>query len=338
MNSSSDSLINPADNLTLWISVAIGGFLAIGFQIILNLLRNRHSSNFLSAYRVIFLGPPGSGKTSAIISLLDYMINSDISGYLRLRGPDTIANVERGAIELRQGLFPSPTPEASTNIYRLDYFPPISIMSRISEFIVPIPKAFRIEIADFAGELTDDFVDSEGAMKDTALPSVFGEDAPSNYLKWVAESDRCLLFVDMERYLREGAEFSELLTAKYIALWQRYLDLHSTQIGRKAGTPVVIVHTKCDLGYNADGEIVRIHDNVERLERTTATDFRRLYHFMEENSRELHLVFTSVVEFNSAGNRTGMRALADAVLPKLSHRRREGKAGSSRRTVERISA
>ena len=154
------------------------------------------------------------------------------------------------------------------------------------------------------------------------IPSAFGDDASLNYLKWVAESDRCLLFVDMEKYITGGKDFASALTTKYIAFWQRYLDLHSTRMRPHAGTPVVIVHSKCDIFAERTNDLHEANDTraIEiSAEEQSHTDFAKLYRFMSANSRDVRLVFLSVISTTNAGTRMGVDALADAVLPDTSN-------------------
>lgn len=310
-----------------WLYTVVPFALAIALQTLATLLRNRFASDNLASFRVTLLGPPGAGKTSAVIAVLDYMINSRMSGYLRLRGSSTIDNVEEGVLLLNQGLFPARTVETSTNVYRLDYFPPLPLLTKIVASLIPVPKAYRVEIADFAGELTDSFVEPHRDLKLSNIPANFSEDASSNYLKWVAESDRCLLFIDMERYVSEGSAFADALTTKYVAFWQRYLDLHATRMRPQAGTPVIIVHSKCDV-------ITRNNDSshsptdvfqARMLAREEASgDFDRLYKFMRLNSRDVQIVFISVTLKSGGGTRMGVDELASAVLP--NRRRTFGRA------------
>lgn len=244
------------------------------------------------------------------------MTNSRLSGYLRLRGESTIEIVEKGMLLLSRGAFPARTTESSTNVYRLDYFPPQSIIKRIASTIAPIPKAYRVEIADFAGELTDEFAESSAPPTLNEIPSTFGEDSSSNYLKWVAESDRCLLFIDMEKYLDQGNDFASILTTKYIAFWQKYLDLHSTSMRPRSGTPVVIVHSKCDaIHHNSDPALFHLGQELLRIEEMALKDFRKLYNFLEANSRHVERVYISVLATSDAGIRFGVDDLATAVLP-----------------------
>lgn len=306
------------DPINISITAVALSFVAL-VQIGLFFIRGKMSGNTPASYRVTLLGPPGSGKTSAAIAVLDYMINSDMSGYLRLRGSATIEGVERGAIMLGKGVFPDRTLETSTNVYRLDYFPPKRFVQRALSYVLPIPKSYRVEIADFAGELTDEFSSSTDPFRREAVPSSFGEDAAMNYLKWVSESDRCLLFVDMERFVNEGLEYANALTINYIAFWQRYLDLHMAKLEPRAGTPVVIVHSKCDVfrpttppnSISAYEEMERILSSREMM----ASAFYRLYHYMRENSKSVEIVEISVVLGQGDTSRQGIDILSRSVLP-----------------------
>lgn len=291
----------------------------IGMTVIQSLfliLVRRISPQGPASYRVTFLGPPGSGKTSAAIAIIDYLINSDVSGHLRLRGEATIDAVHQGVKFLNQGIYPPRTLETSTNIYRIDYSPPQSAANKLASIALPISKTFRVEIADFAGELTEDFSERSGLMRSNSIQQSFGDDASSNYLKWVSESDRCLIFIDMQKYQDEGVDYANEITAMYVSFWQRYLDLHAEKSGPRAGTPVVIVHSKCDAFEETFHQVFPSENtqDVGEFGMRRERDFAKLYNFFNHNSRQVDKVFISVVSGDGV-TRFGISSLAKSILP-----------------------
>ncbi len=287
----------------------IGSGLAVlaASQALTSFLRLRFADDSPSSYRVSFLGPPNAGKSTAIVALLDYVTNSELSGRVRLRGNLTIQALEEGIQQLSAGRFPSRTSEESTNIYRFDYVPPVTTLRRLLAFLIPVPRVFRVEVADFAGELNDRFSrDVSGA----SIANVYSENSSANFQKWVAESDCCLLFIDVERLIGSGDAFVNEITSQYVAFWQRYLDIHVKAVGPRSGTPASLVFAKCDL--ISDNSVGPSIEALMALE----SRFTRLTTFLENNSRRITSVFLSSVTVDRYGERFGAEDLADSVLPK----------------------
>jgi hypothetical protein len=193
--------------------------------------------------------------------------------------------------------------------------------------LLPSPRAYRVEIGDFAGELAERFYDSNTFAPSTRFS--FSDDTPSNFLKWISESDKCLLFVDLSEYVRDPVAYSAYITTKYIAFWQRYLDLHADKLSPKVGTPVILVFSKADVLASVDEDGVGFRENMQE-------HFRNLYQYLSLNARSMDLAIMSAIDRREDGQPKGVDDLVKLLLPRglnlrdvLRDRRGRSKATSS---------
>jgi GTPase SAR1 family protein len=288
---------------------------AVAFAVFFARYIQRRNSPAFRSYRVSIVGPPGAGKTTAILCLLDQAVRRNGRGLVRLRGENTISRLEAGMVALNAGSFPSRTEEDSTNIYRFDYRIFATVVAEAFLIALGSSNYFRVEVADFAGEHTESFLNSDKKSTKENIPDEFSVDAGQNFLKWVSESDVCVLFIDIQKWLSHGEKYRDFITTKYMAFWQRYLDLHVDIIRRKAGASVVLAFSKIDM-IGANGSEV---DSVstEAYAKSLSYEFSTLVDFLKNNSKNLEVVAFSSISRLSNQDRIGINQFLDAILPRM---------------------
>lgn len=295
----------------------IAAYMVLSVITVGRLWRGKQNPAFRS-YRVAVVGPPQSGKTTALLSILDLVRRVHDGGVVRLRGETTISRLESGIEKLSRGEFPDPTPEDQSYVYRLDYKLNQAPLSEAAALMLGYPYHYRVEIGDFAGEHAETFFKENKKLSKATMPDSFSIDAKQNFLKWVSESDVCVLFIDLEKWSKLGEPFRNDIINMYMAFWHRYLDLHVDDLKDRAGTPVVLAFSKMDVElktprYTGAREI---HSEWKKRELALRQEFGRLISFFEKNSRRVDVVSFSAVLRDGAGERLGMEAFLRSILPR----------------------
>lgn len=290
-------------------------FIPYVFLFILFLTRLLTSEKNLAftSYRIVLIGPAKVGKTTTLIAALDQIRRGKIrEGLARLRSESTISRVSNLAAILNAGKFPPATKEDETNVYRFDYAYRHSVILRWMLKFVGVPTLFRVEVADFAGEQSERYFAENPVLTAEEMPDDFGPNASHNFLKWISESDLCMMFIDCEEYRESGQEYIARITEKYITFWTFYLDIHADSILASKAPPVVVVYTKGDAV-----RLVNSSGNISLGEATSFFDekFSELLSFLKQNSSRVRTIQTSAISRNDKGERLGVTELVNYILP-----------------------
>lgn len=294
-----------------WAALGWTAYFAITATFLYRMVRSRGKLS-ITSHRVVLVGPARVGKTSSIVAALDQVRRGRVYGGLaRLRSEATISKISRLAAVLNAGDFPAPTKEDETSVYRFDYAAKVPQYARIILSMVGINTLYRVEVADFAGEQSEKYFLEHQSILPDEFPDDYGINASHNFLKWISESDVCVVFIDCDQLSRMGEAYVQQVTDQYVTFWSFYLDVHADNIFSAKAPPVVVAYTKVDVLVSSRDENQNVSEIKIGLDRT----FRDLLDFLRQNSGSVRSVATSVV-LRSHEERVGINRLVHLILPR----------------------
>lgn len=287
---------------------------AIGFAVAYFRLKRARENPTFRSRRIALVGPARVGKTTTVISVLDQIRRGRIyNGSARLRTEATIARVAQLSAILNDGGFPPSTREDETNIYRFDYAIRLSSIFRLIFTMIGIGTLYRVEVADFAGEQSERYFLPIPSLKADELPDDYGLNASHNFLKWISESDVCVVFIDCELYSTRGDEYVRSITEKYVTFWSFYMDVHSDIFLDKKAPPVVLLYSKGDVLLPTN----RVDFTMQMmLEEQLNRAFRDLIVFLTANAASVSTVVSSAIARDTTSERLGVSELVHSILPR----------------------
>lgn len=230
------------DSLKYLASVAAGAAVTLMIGMTSRTLYSHPSSLVIS-----ILGLPSSGKTVYLSVLFNELEVEDIPRLQFSRyGHETIEKVEKNISSLHRGEWLPATQESELTVYRA------KALYR-KNFI---PKQYKIEISDYAGELLGELIPED----DHWLHK-------TKYFKTAVESDAVIMAVDcslLMNYEKENSRSSmqsHLVAALQVLLEEKGVDIH-----KKLNAPLALVYMKSDLFGNDPDKWLELREKMQRLE------------------------------------------------------------------------
>lgn len=228
-----------------WIKLAITATLGALIATIISLtVRTLYSH--ATPLVISILGLPSSGKTVYLTVLFNELETRDVSNINFSRyGQETIEQVEKNISTLTRGKWLPPTKESEVSIYRAN------AVFKKGLF----PKKYKIEIADYAGELLGELLpDDDRWLHKT------------KYFKNAIQSDAIVLSIDCMTLLDANDDNMTLMQSHLVAAIQVLLEEKGVDIDRKLQAPVAIVYMKSDLFNNLEEQWIELRKKMSRLE------------------------------------------------------------------------
>lgn len=317
----------------------IAFFVFVGIYILSQILSSRIKLFSLPrAYSIAVVGFPKSGKTCLITSIFGELFANRIAGITTfLRGSETIERVNADIAKLEIGRALGPTTDQDLFAYRAE----------IAKGTFPFKRTYKIEIGDFPGEHSKEFIEQSGEWFHN-----------SKFFQWAMEANAIIFVVDLAHVLcpKERDVYIAEMKKAIRAAWHHLLEYHLTGKKNIKRMRIVLAFTKADLLVTHEQESSRESNNHEKtsresnnrekaFRRETITDHIMKLGFgdtlpksfyVEELSKESKSlieegfsdlikymrsqcqfckVFVSVVAYNKNG-RLGIRWLLEYLLPR----------------------
>ncbi|NTW32555.1 MAG: hypothetical protein HGB12_08025 [Bacteroidetes bacterium] len=248
----------------LVLSTLIVAIVTIALQVVQTLIKNPTSIT------ISLLGFPGVGKTVYLTMLYEELQKSR-DGFVAFSpyGSETIEKVLTDIDTLRCGVWLPRTPVNQVFFYRAY----ATLKSNV--FFMSLPKKFKIEFADFAGENIDEF----NPQKDNWLHK-------TEYFEYALQSDGVFLAVDTEKYLNNIDQFRSEING-LIAAIQILAEKKGSVDGKMIIEPISIIFLKADI-LNEDASIEKsILNEVDRLISVCKNRFKFVKYFFVSSTGNL---------------------------------------------------
>lgn len=196
---------------------------------------------------ISLFGFPASGKTVFITVLFDKLQTEEIPG-IRFApyGDETIEQVERNLSTLSSGEWLPPTVPTELLFYRAK----ASLGSGISR------RRFKLEIADYAGEHTDEFIpESDKWLHKT------------KYFRTIIQSDAVFMCIDTNVLLSKDSAPIEEMQKQLVTAFQILVQEKGIGPEKRMTSPFALLFLKADLIETQSEEAYRaLRNKVARLE------------------------------------------------------------------------
>jgi hypothetical protein len=266
-----------------------------------------------TSHRVAILGFPRCGKTTLITAIFEYLFRHGAQGGSIIpRGDETIQRINDNLrqLELRKPI--NPTTDQDVFAYR----------GEVVAGPGPFRRRYKLEIGDFPGEDTLAFTERFGEWLHN-----------SPYFQWASSADAFVFVINVGEVLmdRQG-EYVARQKSAFRAAWQRLQEHHLDGKTNLSAKPLLLVFAKADLllWKNAErskldalgsGALISMRspvseEEIRRAARDVIEQFDDLIAYFERESRQFHIIHTSVFAMVRGEERLGVPELARRVLPR----------------------